>query len=62
MSRTDGGVPSREPGAELPRLSLGSSSAKTAARRLRRRAIAVLSIYAAVALGFGFLHALHVIH
>jgi hypothetical protein len=37
----------REPGAEPPRVS--------------RRAIALLSIYAAVALGFGLLHALHVI-
>ena len=42
-------------------MSLGASSAKTAAKRLRRRAIALLSIYAAVALGFGLLHALHII-
>jgi hypothetical protein len=49
MSRTDGGV------------SLSASSAKTAARRLRRRVIALLSIYAALGIGFGLLHALHII-
>lgn len=34
---------------------------RSPARRLRRRALAVLSIYLAVAAGFGLLYGLHVL-
>jgi hypothetical protein len=35
--------------------------ARPAGRRMRRRALAVLSIYLALAAGFGLLHGLHVV-